>query len=525
MQYVFADCILDVRLRQLRRGGSPVDLQPQVFDLLVFLIENRDRVVSRDDLLAAIWGGRIVSESTLASRISAARSAIGDTGNDQRLIRTVPRKGVRFIVTVVAQNGAAPSPGIASARPKNGDSEDRDYAVPDRPSIAVLPFANLSGEPEQDYFADGVVEEIITELARNRSLFVIARNSSFVYRGAVDIKKVGRELGVRYVLEGSVRKAADARVRITGQLIDAMTGAHIWADRIDGTLADIFDLQDKVAASVVGAIEPTLRNAEIRRAQRKPTASLDAYDHVLRAIAEFHAFRLMDALAHCRAATAIDGHYAQAHAMAAQCIGWRKALGMGSPLGRDELAEGGDSARRAVAFGADDPTALWMAGQALLLLERDYDNAVALIERALLLCPNAAPVWNASGWTRWSVGDGAVAIDHFNRAMRMSPVDPHGFLFRSGIGWAHFIEGRYDDALDWSDRALALLPNCITSMRCKVATCGHLGDNGEARDALQALLKMQPDATVTKLGEMIPLKRPEHMAAFLDGLRKAGMAE
>jgi TolB-like protein len=269
MQFRFADHLLDVARRELSRHGQPIALEPQVFDLLVHLIHNRDRVVTKDDLLGSVWGGRIVSESTLTSRINAARRAVGDSGEAQRLIRTFPRKGIRFV----------------------GDVTDAQVAEPpvlhmpqDRPSIAVLPFDNLSDDREQEYFADGIVEEIITGLSRIKWLFVISRNSTFIYKGRpIDVKTVGRELGVRYVLEGSVRRSGN-HVRVTGQLIETETAAHVWADRFDGTLGDIFALQDEMTMSVIGAVEPTLRKAEIERARRKRPDNLDAYDLFLRAL-------------------------------------------------------------------------------------------------------------------------------------------------------------------------------------------------------------------------------------------------
>ena len=248
---------------------EPVALEPQVFDLLVHLIRNRDRVVSKDDLLGAVWGGRIVSESTLTSRINAARKAVGDSGEAQRLIRTLPRKGIRFVGEVTDAAPAEPPP---------------QHVPQDRPSIAVLPFDNLSDDREQDYFADGMVEEIITGLSRIKWLFVISRNSTFIYKGKpIDVKTVGRELGVRYVLEGSVRRSGN-RVRVSGQLIETETAAHVWADRYDGTLGDIFALQDEMTMSVIGAVEPTLRKAEVERARRKRPDNLDAYDLYLRAL-------------------------------------------------------------------------------------------------------------------------------------------------------------------------------------------------------------------------------------------------
>jgi TolB-like protein len=268
MQFRFADHVLDVACRELRRNGEPIALEPQVFDLLVHLVRNRDRVVDKDELLESIWKGRIVSESTLTSRINAARKAVGDSGEAQRLIRTVPRKGFRFVGDVADEQRTEP----------------RLPRVPrDRPSIAVLPFDNLSADRDQGYFADGIVEEIITGLSRIKWLFVISRNSTFIYKGnPIDVKTVGRELGVRYVLEGSVRRSGD-QVRVTGQLIETETAAHVWADRYDGTLNDIFTLQDEMTMSVIGAVEPSLRKAEVERARRKRPDSLDACDLYLRA--------------------------------------------------------------------------------------------------------------------------------------------------------------------------------------------------------------------------------------------------
>ena len=289
MQFVFGDCVLDPDRRELTRGSEAIAVGPQVFDLLLYLVQNRERVVSKDDLLDAVWGGRIVSKSTLTSHINAV--AQGDR-RQRRGTAPDPNDRPQGIPVRRRRQGSAASDGSASPKAEPAESRCRSsaqaLALPDKPSIAVLPFLNLSGDPEQEYFADGVVEDIITALSRIRWLFVIARNSSFTYKGrAVDVKQVGRELGVRYVLEGSVRKAAN-RVRITGQLIDATTGAHLWAERFEGTLDDIFELQDQVTASVVGAIAPQLERAEIERAKRKPTESLDAYDYYLRGMANLH---------------------------------------------------------------------------------------------------------------------------------------------------------------------------------------------------------------------------------------------
>src|SRR5262245_27407377 len=282
-------------------------------------------------------------------------------------------------------------------------------AMPEKPSIAVLPFDNLSGDPEQEYFADGIVEDIITALSRIHWLFVIARNSSFTYKGkSVDVKRVARELGVRYVLEGSVRKASN-RVRITGQLVDATTGAHVWANRFDGALDDIFDLQDHVTASVVGAIEPRLQQAEIERAGRKPTESLDAYDYFLRGMASFHLFtrdRLLEARRLFQRATELDANYASAYGMAAWCVCLSKTNGWLFDPER-EIAEGVRLARRAVAVGKDDPTALWSGGINLAYLAAEVETGAAYIDRAIVLNPNSAAAWSMSGWLRIYLGEPA----------------------------------------------------------------------------------------------------------------------
>jgi TolB-like protein len=277
---------LDAGRRELKRGSELIAIGPKVFDLLLFLVQNREQVVTRDDLLHSVWSGRIVSESTLTSHINAVRKAIGDTGKEQRLIRTVSRRGLRFIGKIEEQELPASIPIAATIIA--GEKLTPVLALPDSPSIAVLPFRNLSGNVEQDYFADGIVEDIITALSRIRWLFVIAHNSSFTYKGrTVDEKQVGRELGVRYVVEGSVRQS-ESRIRITGQLVDASAGTHLWADRFEGRLDDIFELQDQIATSIVGAIASQLERAEIERARRKPTGNLSAYDNYLRAMPHLH---------------------------------------------------------------------------------------------------------------------------------------------------------------------------------------------------------------------------------------------
>jgi TolB-like protein len=298
---------------------------PQAFDLLVYLIRNRDRVVSKDDLISAIWGGRIITDAALATRVNSARVTIGDTGEEQRLIKTLPRKGFRFVAPV-REIGKRDDAAVANStlQPPTPVVE-----LSDKPSIAVLPFHNMSADPEQEYFADGLVDDIIIALSRSRAFFVIARNSSFSYKGkAVDIKHVGHELGVRYVLEGSVRKAGK-QLRINAQLIDVATGAHLWADRFDGALGDIFDLQDKLARQVVGAIAPEVDRAEVQRASRRRIGKIDAVTAYYRGLPHIHFPTTPDnnkaASRYFEEAIALDPSFAPAYGGAAACIAWRRA--------------------------------------------------------------------------------------------------------------------------------------------------------------------------------------------------------
>ena len=350
--------------RNCDAGLERVDVEPQVLDLLQYVIRHRERVVSKDDLIEHVWHGRIVSDSALTSRITAARHAIGDSGDDQRLIRTISRKGIRFVGEVRGDQSARPSGGSTDA-PPSGVANATPH-LPDKPSIAVLPFQNLSGDPEQEYFADGMAEEILTALTYCKSLFVIARNSSFAYKAkAIDVRQIGRELGVRYVLEGSVRRSGDL-LRFTAQLVDATSGAQIWADRFDGGIGDVFKLQDRIAESVVAAIEPNVQLAEIERMKHKPVANLDAYDLVLRAQQLEYEFtrESFDAALRClEKALIIDPNYAQAMALAAYCYAERSQQDWLKDR-KHETAEGIRLAARAVELAKNDANVLWMAAYA-----------------------------------------------------------------------------------------------------------------------------------------------------------------
>ena len=400
-------------------------------------------------------------------------------------------------------------------------------SLPDKPSIAVLPFQNMSGDPEQDYFADGMVEDITTALSRIRWLFVIARNSSFTYKGrAVDVKQVGRELGVRYVLEGSVRKAGN-RVRITGQLIEASSAAHLWADRFDGELADVFDLQDRVTASVVGAIAPRLEQAEIERAQRKPTESLDAYDYFLRGMAAFYQFSLTnnkEALALFLRATELDPNFASAYGMAARCYLQRK--GFGWVADRElETSEAERLARRAAALGRDDAVALANSGMTLVTVTGDLDEGPALIERSLSLNPNLAWVWHFSAFSKAYLGEPGAAIEHAHRAMRFSPQDPQMFALRTAAALADFVAGRTEEALAGAEAALREQPNFFVGTCVAAAAGGLAGKLGPAQKAMARLRQLNPDLRISNLRDLLPFKRPEDFARWSEGLRKAGLPD
>jgi adenylate cyclase len=429
----------------------------------------------------------------------------------------------------VRLTGQTPS----AAQSGSAVSQSQVLPLPDKPSLAALPFQNMSGDPEQEYFADGMVEDIITALSRFRSLFVIARNSSFTYKGrAVDVKQVGRELGVRYVLEGSVRKAAN-NVRITAQLVDTATGSHLWADRFDGALEDIFDLQDRVTASVVGAIAPKLEQPEIERAKRKPTESLDAYDYYLRGMANFHKATMEANDAALRLfyrAIELDPDFASAHGMAAWCYAWRKMNGWETDRvhAKTETAR---LARRAAALGTDDAVALCVGGFALGYNTGDrddtgdLDDGGAMTDQALVLNPNLATAWLLSGYLKALLGKHEMAIEHLTRAMRLSPLDPEVFVARLGLAAAHLFAGRYDEASSWAEKASRDRPNAAGAARVAAASHALAGRLEQAQKAMARLRQIDPALRISNLRDVLTVRPPEVLARYVEGLRKAGLPE
>ena len=410
----------------------------------------------------------------------------------------------------------------APATPPQGASP----ALPDKPSIAVLPFQNMSADSEQEYFADGIVEDIITELSRNRLLFVIARNSSFAFKGrALDVKQVGRELGVRYVLEGSVRKAG-RRVRITGQLIDTSSGAHLWANRFDGEIAELFDLQDQVTQSVVASIAPHLELAEIERSKRKPTEDLDAYDYYLRGMAAFHRFNResnRDALSMFTNAFENDPEFGAAYGMAARTYGQRAGFGwIGDYVRESEAAK--NLARKAAALGGDDAIALAGAGFALVVFGETIDGD-AFLDRALNLNPNLAWVRHSSGFAKAFAGAPDRAIEHAMRAMRLSPRDPQHFAMQAVVALGHFLLGNYDEAYACGEAALRTRANFLFAAAVTAASAAMSDRSDEAERAMARVREINPELGRSTLGNWLRFHRKEDADRWAEALRRAGLPE
>lgn len=523
MLFRFNDFTLDTDRRELRRGTDAVAVEPQVFDVLEFLIRARDRVVSRDELLAEVWHGRIVSEATLSSRVNAARTAIGDNGEQQALIRTLPRKGVRFVGEVTEDTGAPSLPVTPSPAT---DTLPETAGL----SIAVLPFTNMSADPEQDYFGDGIAEEIITALSRCSGLFVIARNSSFTYKNtAVDIRDVGRTLGVNYVLEGSVRRAGE-RLRIIAQLIDARSGAHLWADRFDGDRSDVFDLQDRITEHAVAAIEPTLRIAEIERHRHSRPNQPDAYDLWLRASgfeSDFTPQSMTAALDCLHQALAIDPGYAPAMAAAAYCHAQRHFQGWISPDGAHR-SEGLALAQRAVERAPNDPQILWMAAFAIWNLaeaQSAKDAAIALFSRSLAINPNSATALALSGWIETMRGEQQAGRALLERARRLNPLDPQGWFVCGALAIAAIIDENYHEAIAWADKALLQNRRFAVALRALAVALVKTGERERAAAVVEELLAIEPDLTVAAFFTRIPVPVDSMAKTYAEALKAAGLPE
>jgi TolB-like protein len=527
--YTFGPFRLDAEAEILFHVGEPVGLGRRAVAVLRALLERAGEPVSKAALMAAAWPGRVVEDANLTVQITALRRMLGEAPRGDLWIETLPRRGYRFVgppPTETSDVIAHPA-NVALQRVPYGYPTEPIAALslPDRPSIAVLPFKNLSNDTQHEYFADGMTDEIITELSRFRQLFVIARNSSFTYKGrAVDTREVGRELGVRYVLEGSVRMAG-GRIRIIGQLIDAVSATRLWADRFEGGLEDIFDLQDRVTASVVGAIAPKLEHAEIKRAQSKPTESLDAYDYYLRALASFHQSTkasISNALELFRRASELDPDFAAAFGMAAWCHVRRK----GSRWVTDPDLERPETRRlvwKALELGRDDAVALASAGYALSYVVGDMEQGAAFLDQAVDINPNLAAALTLCGWPKLWLGELDNAIQLQARAMRLSPRDSQSFLMQAATGMAHFCAGRYAEASSWATRAFNNQPHWVMSLAGVAASNALVGRPDLAKEAVGLMLDLDPTLSVSCLGLWTPFRQPEHSAKWAEALRRAGL--
>jgi TolB-like protein/Tfp pilus assembly protein PilF len=525
MQFRFADQTLDTDRRELRHNSELIDVEPQVLDLLIYLVENRDRVVTKDDLIASVWEGRIVSDATLTSRIYAARKAVGDTGRDQKLIRTIARKGLRFVGTVrtlphsLEAAPRPPTPPFAELH----DPTRPHLALPTRPAIAVLAFDNMSDDPEQEHFSNGISEDIITALSKLRWFFVIARNSSFTYKGkAVHVKQVGEELGVGYVLEGSVRKDGD-RVRITAQLNDVASGSHIWAQRYDRGLADVFAVQDEITEAIVASIEPQLYAAEHFRSRRKPPDSMDAWELVMRALSLYARVSRDDNLkaqALLERAMAAAPKFSQASGVFAANNMCSAHMGWADMATTVRIAE--RAALSAVRADREDPWAHHALGTVYLFTKR-FDDSLAEFEWALSLNPNFSLAQGYYGLAlslcgRWEEGDVAA-----RRAMRLSPRDPFSAIFCGAAATAQLVGRNYDEAMRLARESLRQRSDYVGAHRVLTAAAGMAGQHDAARSALQELRRVQPDISLSWVENNMPIKHDADREHFVEGLRRAGL--
>jgi TolB-like protein/Tfp pilus assembly protein PilF len=500
----FGSFVFERASGRLTRDGKPMHVGTRAATLLVTLLDADGGVVGKDALIEAAWPGTIVEEGNLSVQIAGLRKALGTREDGQEWIATVPRVGYRFL------RHQAP---VAE--------------VPDSvgPSLAVLPFANLSGDAGQDYFADGVVEDIITGLSRFRSFAVVSRNSSFVYKGrAVDVRQVSRELGVRYVLEGSVRRAGQ-RLRIGAQLVDGLSGTHLWAQTFDGLVEDVFDVQDRITEGVVAVIEPQIRQAELERSRRERPQGIDAYDLYLQSL-PYHYGGLPEENAQgivlLERAVALSPTYAPALAMLADSLQHR--IGMGWPsFGADDRQRCLEVTALALANAKDDATALAHCGMALITVAKDYDRGMLIMERAVAANPHSVAVATIVGVANLHCGGLDTALGHFDRALRLSPRDPTAFLPLTGIAHVHMCRDNYEEALVWAARSAAVNDAFDPSFWMLAAANAHLGRMDDARRFLVRLLEIAPGLTIERLRNGQPSKEPSRMRSILSGLKLAGL--
>lgn len=529
MPYVFDRYRLDPLLRELRRDGETLHVEPQVFDLILHLVRNRDRVVSQDDLLETLWQGRFVSESTFRSRINAARNALGDSGKHQRLIRTLPRRGFRFVGEVTEEDcecGAAPAAeGGAETAPDAGLIRAMPASDGGRPTVAVLPFGNLSGDPDWEHYADGITEDITTALAKHRSVFVVARSSAFVFKGYVgDMRRVGLDLGADYIVEGSLHKVAQ-RIRVGAHLVETETGRVMWADRYDSALESIFDLQDTITAKIASGIEPQIGTAERLRAESGDSRNFHAWDlfhlgvkHLYRATPHDNreAQRLL------RRAIEYDHGLAQAHALLSYAI-ILSMLYFDAEPEEEKLKEALALARRGMELDEQDALIHFVHGRALLA-RRDYKGALEELQRSVEMNPALAVSYCGVGDSLAYEGHFEDAFPYFQKAIDLSPHDPQRWAFYAYRALAHLFAGQFEQALDWAEKSIRV-PNChYWPFSHRVSALGHLQRPGETRSAVDELMERRPGFTCSLARKrLFYVKNQAHLDSYLQGLRKAGI--
>lgn len=524
MRYLFEEYVLDADRRELHRGTEIISIAPQAFDLLHYLICNRDQVVSKDDLIKAIWNGRAVSDAALTTRLNAVRSAVGDTGDIQRLIRTLPRKGLRFIGTVRETEEPATRSGTLSKLGTRGAIS----ASPPRLSIVVLPFANLSGDPEQDYFVDGVTESLTTDLSRISGSFVIGRHTAFTYKDKkIDLKQIGRELNVRYLLEGSLQRSGD-RLRVNIQLLDAETCAHLWADRFDKLVADLFDMQDEIISRLANALEAQLTEQEARRSARSPNPN--SMDLRFQATALLHKGRTPEYLTQARdlfqRALALDPE--NTAAMVGTAI---VDLSMGSGLyssdrtARLTMAEG--ILLKALSRAPNHALAHLVLGDLLILTYRAPQGIVEC-ERALSLDPNLASAHAQIGAAKFLTGRSLETEAHMNEAFRLSPRDILAYRWLVYAGAAKFQLSADNEAVDRWQRSLEANRNYPITHFLLAGSLALLGSTDQAKSAVKAGLALDPTFSILRFRNGALSDHPTYLAMrerMYRGLRLAGVPE
>lgn len=515
MIYQFSDCRLDTEAFELTNAAGKVSVEPQAFSLLQFLIENNDRVVSKDELIKTVWDGRIVSDAALNSCVNAARRAVGDDGKAQSIIRTFPRRGFRFVAEMVGEAIA----GEPSANLQKAPS------LPDRPSIAVLPFDNLSRDPEQEYFADGITEDIIAGLSRVRQFLVIARNSTFTYKGqAIDVRTVASDLGARYVLEGNVRKAGD-RVRVSAQLIDAESRNQIWAENYDRDLKDIFAIQDEITQMVVAAIEPEITKAEQDRVKIRRPESMTAWDHYVQGLQHMYlrdGDEFQKAKQLFKEAIRIDPGFAQAYSGLAMVETFENIITV--PTAQDMPEISIQTARKAIDLDNKDATPHAVIGLTYMF-QRKYAAAAEEGQIAIDLNPSFAFGYFVRGFGRLCLGEIEEGIESFNIAIRLSPKDHWMGIFLARKADGYIALEDYEKAVVWGRKAILTPHPQIFIFMPLLSALGHLDRTEEAQEVIAELMDIRPDASVRLVRERYPGGASTYIENYLDGLRRAGLPE